>query len=176
MEPVYYFLIVLAVVAVLLIVAVLCRRYLKYPYKKSESLMSDAENYFYYLIKDILPSGYDIVPQASMGACFRFEGGDIAARNRVISKRFDFAVVFSDKLPDFPFKKSRLVLAIELDDRSHFQKARQKRDRFVEEVCRRTGLPLLRYKCRSNNKPDYDVKEMRQDIFSEIHRFEKSAM
>lgn len=39
---------------------------------------------------------------------------------------------------------NRVVLAIELDDRSHDAKARQRRDLLLEEVLRQAEIPLLR--------------------------------
>ena len=41
-------------------------------------------------------------------------------------------------------------MLIELDDSSHQESKRQERDKFVNEVFRQAGLPLLRVKARSS--------------------------
>jgi len=46
-------------------------------------------------------------------------------------------------------KTLRIILAIELDDRSHDAEDRQKRDRFVDEVLDRAGVTLIRFQARA---------------------------
>ncbi len=56
--------------------------------------------------------------------------------NRVAQKHIDFLVSYADS--------SRIVTAIELDDRSHDRPERRKRDAFVNHLFRKMGVPLIR--------------------------------
>ena len=52
------------------------------------------------------------------------------------------------------------LLAIELDDSSHYRNDRVERDDFVEDAFEDAGLPLLRV----GNSPSYDVQKLRVRI------------
>lgn len=57
------------------------------------------------------------------------------AFNAISSKHFDFVLCKTDDLTP--------VAVIELDDKSHNQKHRQKRDELLKKICKQTGLPML---------------------------------
>ena len=56
--------------------------------------------------------------------------------NRIAQKHLDFVLSCPTS--------SRIVAAIELDDRSHRNPARQERDLFLNRLCSRMAIPLLR--------------------------------
>lgn len=74
------------------------------------------------------------------------------AFNRISAKHFDFVLCDPGDLS--------VVAVIELDDASHRAKARQDRDTFVEALCSRIGLPLIRVPARAG----YSIDEIRQRI------------
>lgn len=75
------------------------------------------------------------------------EGGKrLSAFNRVKAKHIDFVVVRA--------KDAKPILAIELDDGSHQRADRQERDRFLEELMQKVGLPLLRIRARDFYAPE----------------------
>lgn len=59
-----------------------------------------------------------------------------SAYNKIQSKHFDFVLANPDNLA--------VLCAIELDDSTHEKIERQKRDYFVENVCKKVDLPLIR--------------------------------
>ncbi len=57
------------------------------------------------------------------------------AFNAISAKHFDFVLCKTDDLTP--------VAVIELDDKSHNQKHRQKRDELLKKICKQTGLHML---------------------------------
>ncbi|WP_170167468.1 DUF2726 domain-containing protein [Amphritea balenae] len=57
------------------------------------------------------------------------------AFNAISAKHFDFVLCKIDDLTP--------VAVIELDDKSHNQNHRQKRDELLKKICKQTGLPML---------------------------------
>lgn len=55
--------------------------------------------------------------------------------NAISAKHFDFVLCKTDDLTP--------VAVIELDDKSHNQKHRQKRDELLKKICKQTGLPMI---------------------------------
>lgn len=74
------------------------------------------------------------------------------AFNAISSKHFDFVVCSN--------KDSMILLAVELDDKSHNTQKAQKRDRIVNTACDTAGLPLLRFK----TKGGYVVADIRSEL------------
>ncbi|WP_322528619.1 DUF2726 domain-containing protein [Salinicola sp. LHM] len=54
----------------------------------------------------------------------------------------------------------RILIAIELDDRSHRRGDRKRRDRFVDRAFASAGIPLLRFPARGR----YNVQEIRAQL------------
>lgn len=75
---------------------------------------------------------------------------------RVSQKEFDFVLVRHGT--------SRAVAAVELDDRTHDRRDRRRRDRFLDEACRKAGLPLLRFKARR----EYHAEEIRRHVLARV--------
>jgi hypothetical protein len=64
-----------------------------------------------------------------------------SAFNRISAKHFDFVVCEKST--------TRVVCAVELDDKSHRRRARVERDELVVAVCNKSGLPLLRVQAQA---------------------------
>lgn len=78
-------------------------------------------------------------------------------RGRAISqKHLDF--VLCDRVT------TRLVAAIELDDRSHNRPERRRRDRFVNQVLAEAGIRLIRFQAQSR----YAVQHIRHRILTSL--------
>ncbi len=93
------------------------------------------------------------------------------AFNRISAKHFDFLVCRPDDLA--------VLCAIELDDASHSTEKRQARDRFVEEVCRSAGLPLLRQAARSSYRPESireSIAELVPGLFAEPEKKQTASV
>ena len=61
-------------------------------------------------------------------------------------------------------KQSLSACAIELDDRSHDLPERRARDRLLDRICERAGLPLIRFRVVR----DYSRDEIREAVFAGV--------
>jgi hypothetical protein len=103
-------------------------------------ILTDAETKFFRALQAAVGKQYAIFPQLPLWTFIQPEPHDAqAARtftNRISLKRVDFVLVDPTSL------KPHVV--IELDDRSHEQETRQKRDAFVATVLEQAGIELVR--------------------------------
>lgn len=112
----------------------------RYPYQQREFLFTPAEWRFLETLRRAVPEGVDIFGKVRVADVLKPEPGlDRGtwqrAFNRTAGKHFDF--VLCDR------GGGRVVCVIELNDRSHQQRARQDRDAFITGACKHAGLPLL---------------------------------
>ncbi|MCC7316623.1 MAG: DUF2726 domain-containing protein [Planctomycetes bacterium] len=80
-----------------------------------------------------------------------------------------FGGAISQKHLDFVLcepRTTRIILAVELDDRSHEAPHRQRRDRFLNETLQAAGIRLLRIKARAQ----YSTDIIRRLVFASLHR------
>lgn len=78
------------------------------------------------------------------------------AFNRISSKHFDF--VLCDRITQL------IIAVIELDDSSHLLPSAIARDSFVNQICKESGLPLIRFRVSS----DYRASFVRREILSNL--------
>jgi hypothetical protein len=114
--------------------AILRKRY------QPKALLSDWERRALLAFRAQIPAGHYVCPQVRLAELVsivvdprRFP----EALNRVAGKSLDFVVI--------ELATGRPVLAIELDDRSHQQRQRQDRDRFVNDLMEALNIPLRRF-------------------------------
>nr|WP_242006321.1 DUF2726 domain-containing protein [Acetobacter estunensis] len=105
-----------------------------------KALLSDWERRALLAFRSQIPAGHYVCPQVRLAELVsivvdprRFP----EALNRVAGKSLDFVVI--------ELATGRPVLAIELDDRSHQQRQRQDRDRFVNDLMEALNIPLQRF-------------------------------
>jgi len=119
------------------------------PYRKRDYLLSSAERAFYDAL--VPAAGPDLVVFAKvrLDDLFWLPNNTAARqswRNRIAAKHVDFVLCSRPTLTP--------VLAIELDDASHAQDARQARDAFVDRVYATAGLPVLHQPVRAGYAVD----------------------
>lgn len=126
-----------------------------YPYQKRKAIMSRNEQEFYHSLLHAAGKTHDVFGMVRIADLLEVESG-VAKRqswqNRINSKHVDF--VLTDR------GTQEVVLAIEVDDRSHTRRDRQERDYFVDRAFAAAGLPLLRIKATRT----YSPKELRAAI------------
>ncbi len=130
---------VIVLLITVIILLAITKRANRYPYYAREFLLTKAEQKFYNVLKSVVKNKYDIackVRLADIINCSEINwrkgyGGQIAC------KHIDF--ILCDP------KDSRILLAIELDDKSHNQPDRQKRDKFVNKAMQAADVTLLRF-------------------------------
>ncbi|HCE4764142.1 DUF2726 domain-containing protein [Vibrio parahaemolyticus] len=92
-------------------------------HKKHSYLCSKAENNFYQVLLEILPSNYIVHCQVSMMAIV--QPVNFKDNSKTWAKRLDFVITDRD---------TQIFAVIELDDSSHRQKKRQERDLYVNSA------------------------------------------
>lgn len=63
-------------------------------------------------------------------------------------------------------RSTRIRCAIELDDRSHESPHRRRRDAFLDAALRAAGVPLVRFRARS----EYDPRRIHATLWGALHR------
>ena len=134
-------------ILVILIVALVLNRILRGGsgeesfYERRDRLFSPAERSFLGVLEQILGEQYRVIGKVRIADIIRPRKGLSAsartsALNRITSKHVDFAVCDPRTL--------QIVGVIELDDSSHREARRQRRDEFVDAALVSAGVPLVR--------------------------------
>ena len=115
-------------------------------YKRRATLLSENERSFYHSLQEAVAGRYAVYAQVRLADLLqvRIELRPPlrrAALMRVAAKHADFVLCEPKSLS--------LVGVIELDDRSHRRRNRQRRDEFFDEALASAGLPLLRLAAKS---------------------------
>ncbi len=101
-----------------------------------KSLLTPTEARFFSCLEHISQRRCRIQIKPRLADVFAHAKGDLAGFNKISQKHVDFLICRNDDWTP--------MLAIELDDASHEQKARKERDIFVNALFASTGIPLLR--------------------------------
>ena len=110
-------------------------------YLKNDSLLTNSEKKFYFVLADILQDNFHIFSKVRIADIvhvpewYKTYYWAVYWWNRIKSKHVDFLIC--DKLSFEP------LLVIEVDDPSHLQPDRKKRDGLVNFVFRKAHLPIL---------------------------------
>lgn len=127
---------------------------LEFPvYEKKVFLLSKAEYSFYQVLRHVLGDKYTIFPKIRLADIVYIKKGTQnrqAAFNRIQSKHIDFLVCDNT---------SKIILAIELDDRWHSNSKAKERDEFKNELLDAVGIRLERVKVQNSYNTD-QIREM----------------
>lgn len=125
-------------------------------YHRSHSLLTRGEHAFYLVLREAVGSMYHISMKTRLADLVQV--ADVPHRqrafNQVAQKHVDF--VLSDP------HTLRPVLLVELDDKTHRQYQRQRRDKLVNTICWEAGLRILHIKARAGYS-----KQIIQDIIDD---------
>lgn len=115
-----------------------------YPFRLRDDFLSRAELSFYLTVQNHVGKDLRICPKVSLSDLFYVvrPNENFKAYNKINRKHVDF--VACDPVTMKP------LFGIELDDASHQQPDRKKRDRFVEKVFQAASLPLVRVPVRAS--------------------------
>lgn len=113
------------------------------PYEGRGTLLTKGEAAFYGPLQEAVGAEFQIMCKVRVADVITCSEADW---------RRGFGGAISQKHLDFVLcepKTTRIVLAVELDDRSHEAPHRQRRDRFLNETLQTAGIRLLRVKARA---------------------------
>ncbi len=154
----YVSLLIVLSVLLLWLVKWLAKPRADFPYELQDGILTASELKFYFVLLESLPANVRVFCKPRIADVLKVKslGSDTSrwqrAFNKINAKHFDFVLCDSEQLS--------YLCAIELNDRSHEQPARIKRDKFVTQACEAAGLPLLMYPTQA----DYSPSEL-QKIF-----------
>ena len=123
-------------------------------YEVNRYLCSDSEWRFRAALEQAVGEHFDIMFQVRVASILRPRSAArwITHGRRISQKSFDFVLLRKGT--------SRVVAAIELDDRSHELPERKLRDRFLEQACQRARFPLIRFRVAR----EYDPEQVREEL------------
>jgi hypothetical protein len=135
-----------------------------FPYQR-KSLLSPAELAFYKVLKAAIGDRFVILLKVGVRDLCEITHREVnqAAFNRVAAKHVDF--VLCDQVTLHP------LVAIELDDSTHYRRERADRDAFVNEVFRVIGVALIRHRVQMT----YDTAAIERWVDSALARLRPAS-
>lgn len=134
-------------------------------YTRQRYLFTKDEWTFYQTLKEAVQSELLIMGKIRMADLLAVDRRKVRASRA----RFSAFAKISSKHIDYTLvdpSSGRIILCIELDDKSHQRQDRKDRDKFVNEAFRSSQLPLLRIRTAGQ----YDALALRQQIMSVYSR------
>ncbi len=150
-----------AVILIIVVVVWLAARARRLPYRRVDSLLTEAERSFYGVLVRVVDGDLAVFPKVRLADLLWLpeRARDRRAHlNRVTSKHVDFVLCERRTLAP--------LLAIELDDSSHRARERRRRDSFLDGALRAAGLPLLRVAARRRYPPGELAELVRRSLGS----------
>ncbi len=117
------------------------------PYRSCGTLLTKGEYAFYRELSHLTADQYIVSMKVRLSdviTCPReaWKGG---YQGKISQKHLDFVLC--------DLESARILLAIELDDRSHGRADRRKRDEFLDAAMAAAGVPLLRFRAAASYDP-----------------------
>ena len=141
------------VVFLLFVVVLPARHTSAKPYERLPSILTPSEQHFYKVLSSVVKEQAIIMAKVRVA--------DLLKVRRSMSKKhfWSYFSKISQKHIDFVLIDPQTFITlcvIELDDKSHLNLDRMKRDRFVNQIMAQTGIPLYRFSVRRR----YDRSEI----------------
>ncbi len=164
--------IVIIIFAIFAVIAFLIKQFVigvarKSPYVEVDSLLTPAELNFFNVLKTVMPDELCIMCKVRLADLIKVNrnlprSDSQSAFNRIQSKHVDFVICRTDDMS--------IYCVIELDDRSHNQPARQKRDAFVDDALQGAGIQIIHLPVRRS----YNIADLQQRL-ADVNDEAKSA-
>lgn len=134
------------------------------PYRRQRYLCTAAEWRFCQKLEEAVGDRFTVMMQVRVGALLTVPAEQWERwGRRVAQKSFDFALVTRGS--------SHVAAVVELDDKTHLLPGRRNRDKFLDDACRRAGLPLIRFKTARR----YDVGKIRAAVLEALPKGEREV-
>lgn len=130
---------------------------------KQKKIMTDYEKYFYHVLSKLeteLP--IKIHPQINLATIVTK-----TKENRYINELFriiDFAIFTKDY--------EKLLLLIEINDKTHRQKKRYRRDQKVKQILSIANIKLITFYTEYSNQEDYILNRIRKELHDQENDFQ----
>jgi very-short-patch-repair endonuclease len=125
-----------------------------FTYRRQPSLFSAAERSFLGVLEQASGADYKVFAKVRIADLMQpaFGARRQSALNRIVGKHVDFVLCDSRDLS--------VVGVIELDDKSHNQSNRQRRDAFVDKAFASAGIPIAHFPARAA----YNIGSIRETL------------
>jgi very-short-patch-repair endonuclease len=128
----------------------------KWPYLKNDSLLTEAEKKFYFILSEIIGNDYLIFSKVRMADLLHLPKMNNSQyyhyHNKIQSKHVDFLICDKENI--------KPLLVLELDDSSHLKIDRILRDTLVDKIFENAQVPILHVK----NSATYDKASLLKQI------------
>jgi hypothetical protein len=132
-------------------------------YQAQERLFTPTEKNFLFALDRAIGEQYRIFGKVRIADVLGVHSGKTTAKARwwkafrkISSKHVDYVLIDPGT--------TRIIAAIELDDRSHDTRERKERDGFVNRAFSEAGLPLIRFPAARNYDPARISERLRQAL------------
>lgn len=147
------FLITAGIIVVVLLIVLVAAKLLKSPkYRKKSSLLTECEMAYYNALLNVLGGKYLLLPQINLATVITKigEGG-----RTELFRNADFGIFTHNFEP---------IALIEVNDASHERKDRKERDKKVNKICKKAGLPLITFKTSDGIDEERFYRELKKYI------------
>lgn len=135
-----------------------------YLYELRRSLITKNERMYYDAIKAVLPTGYHIFPQINLASFIVRTDG--ARYQNELFRNVDFLITNLEYQPQ---------IVVEINDASHNDPERKKRDAKVQKICEEAGIPVVKLWTSYGVNPEYIKKKIAETLASlpakRVHHF-----
>ena len=122
------------------------------PYKLNKNIFTETERFFYKVLKDITNKmELIIMTKVRLADIITTYNNNYKYFNKIKAKHIDFVLIDKD---------GNIKLLIELDDESHKEYKRQKRDEFLNNIFEQLDIKLLRIQA----KYSYNIQKLEEQI------------
>lgn len=126
------------------------KNFINEKYEKKQ-FMTQYEKYFYNVINK-LNDKYIIIPQLNLATIINKKNKTYCNE---LFRNIDFAIFD---------KKFNIKLLIEINDKTHLQEKRKKRDINIKKICNDANIPIIFFYSKYKNKPEYIINRITSKI------------
>ena len=130
---------------------------------KKKNLMTNAELEFYNKFS-VLENIYKIVPQINLATII----------NKISNSKYQNELYRNIDFAIFSYDYSELLLLIELNDSSHNDPKRIKRDKNIKNICNLAGINLITFYTKYPNEKNYVINRIQQEINKTINAYNQN--
>lgn len=124
-------------------------------YQKKE-LLTEYEKYFYNIINNNFSNDYIVMPQVNLASVINKVKEYPKQYQNELYRNIDFGI--------FDKQTMQPLLLIEINDKTHEQKDRIKRDIKVKEICNKANIKLIAFYSKYENKPQYIIDRIKKEL------------
>jgi hypothetical protein len=149
-----------AAIVVFIVARILYKKSKEADYFVKQRLLTQTELEYYEIIRSLISSQFVILPQVNLASVIDKKGGSNFRSE--LFRNIDFGVFDGDLRP---------IFLIEINDNTHFRRDRKERDKKVNKICKKAGMPLVTFWV----KDGIDVNDMARTLKTAINKGLRSA-